>query len=50
MPPAPVFLHGAVIFSAAKLSAQPCSSALSENKPRSDAGSHNHGNHEETND
>jgi hypothetical protein len=37
MPPAAIFLHSAIIFSAPKLSAQPSSAALSENKPSGDA-------------
>ena len=37
MAPAAIFLHSAIIFSTAKLSAQPSSAALSENKPGSDA-------------
>jgi hypothetical protein len=43
MPPTPVFLHSAVIFSATKLSAQFSGSALSEKKPCCDACNHNHG-------
>jgi hypothetical protein len=43
MPPAAVFLHSAIIFSATKLSAQPSSAALSEKEPRGYACNHNHG-------
>jgi hypothetical protein len=42
MPPAPVFLHSAVIFSATELGAQSSSAALSEKKPGGDACNHNH--------
>jgi hypothetical protein len=37
MAPAAIFLHSAIIFSTPKLSAQPSSAALSENKPGGDA-------------
>jgi hypothetical protein len=43
MASAAVFLHSAVVFRAAKLTAQSFRSTLSKKKPRSDACNHNHG-------
>jgi hypothetical protein len=46
MPPASVFFHSAVVFSA-KLRTESCGSALSKGKPRDNAYNYKHG---ETND